>query len=228
MMFRLRHVKKLVGATAAVAAVLVIVYVARPQDASPPRVVLSAIDGAVAQARYRLSSVPATNVAVLPVRDDLDDYTATALKSAVTRTHHKLAVHDSAIFREMVSQTGWNSGTVERLAPQQVKEFGKFGDVGALLYARIVDRRVSRLHNHASISLEVHLVGVPNGENLWDDMEVSQEVRVGWGAAMVDWFANPMSWIIALSAFGLCGAAVWLARGQRQRPPRTRLALRTG
>lgn len=140
------------------------------------------------------------NVAVVPLRDDLDGYATSSLESRVTRSNYALFTRKDEVWNKLLAEIEWGVRREDIMNPETVQKFGKIEGVDAILYGRIWDTDFNLGDARGRVKISVHLADVETGQMLWSSGPVESEAYMHWSDATTTFWRYPVMGLGALVA----------------------------
>ncbi len=176
------------------ASIVILLPVARA-SASENEILARAIDEAIGKVRSEIDATAfdkVPNVAVVPLRGDVDGYTTSSLKSAVTKTHYSLFTRSDDTWDTLLAEIEWGVKREDVMTPETVQKFGRIAGVQAILYGRMWDRETNMWSLRGRVKMSVHLAEVETGQILWSSGPVAAEAYIHWSDAITRFWQYPV------------------------------------
>lgn len=146
----------------------------------------------IANQLRRMNVEKVKNVAVVPLRGDVNDYVTTALKSAVTKTSYGLFTREDDVWKALLAEIEWGVRREDIMDARTVQRFGKIQGVDAILFGVVWDRSVNLWSIRGHVKVTVHLADVETGQILWSSEAVEGESFIHWSDAIMQFWRYPL------------------------------------
>jgi len=164
-------------------------------SASENEILARAIDQAIEKIRPEIDATKfdeVTNVAVVPLRGDVDDYATSSLRSAVTKTHYSLYTRSDDTWNTLLAEIEWGVTREDVMTPETVQKFGRIAGVQAIVYGRIWDRDTNMWSMRGRVKMSVYLAEVETGRILWSSGPIETEAYIHWSDAVTRFWQYPL------------------------------------
>ena len=154
----------------------------------------------LAQELGRNPSDEVKNVAVIPLRGDVDGYITERVRDAVTHTAYSLFTpHSDENWEKLLAEIKWGVLREDIMNPETVQKFGRIEGVDAIMYGIVWDRAINLWSVRAHVKTSLILAEVETGREIWRSGPLEGEAFMHWSDALMQFWRYPVLLIIVLA-----------------------------
>lgn len=152
------------------------------------------------------------NVAVVPLRGDMDGYITERVRDSVTHTPYSLFTRSDSAWDLLLKEIEWGAKREDIMNPETIKKFGRIEGVDAILYGIVWDDTVSLWSIRGHVKMSLILADVETGQELWRSGPLEGEAYMHWSDAITQFWRYPLLLLGGIFGLGVLAVVVWRVR----------------